>query len=118
MKFLEENLWWIQVFNAGAGIVTFLFLIGFVQAKSVYFVLADTTMKCALAVWLIYRFGSTSLLKAPLSAFDRHACFVSGMYILLSSLSQVVLHYRVESASDKSPLNWLTGKSRGGTEPF
>jgi hypothetical protein len=94
---LERNLWWIRLFNAGAGIVTFLFILGIVQAKSVYFVLADTTMKCALAAWLIYRFGRASLAKDPLTAFDRHACFVAGMYILLSSLSQVAIHYRVSA---------------------
>lgn len=83
---LEKRLWMFQVFNAIAGLVTFLIIFGVLKTQPAYFVYANTAVKCFLAACLIWRFGISNNTK--LSEFDRHACFVAGSYILLASFAE------------------------------
>ena len=85
MHWTNKNLLLFKVFNTVAGIITALFVFGMVQSRPTYFVVANTIMKCFLAGWLIYRFRESNTEK--LSHFDRHACFVAGMYILLATFA-------------------------------
>jgi hypothetical protein len=96
MAFFERYLGWFQLFNGGAGLLTFLFIIGFVRAEPRYFVYANVLMKCFLAGWLIVRFGTKSGDK-NITPFDSHACFVAGMYIILSSIAELGIAERVRS---------------------
>ena len=49
-------------------------------------VYANTAVKCFLAGWLIWRFGFAK--RTKLSDFDRHASFVAGSYVLLSTFAE------------------------------
>ena len=91
MTFFDRHLWWIQSFNFIAGLISLLFLLGVLKTLPGYFVALNVTMKCFLAGWLIYRFGISR--QMALTAFDQHAGIVAGVYILLSSLTEYVLHF-------------------------
>jgi hypothetical protein len=82
----EQRLWMFKAFNALAGLITFLLIFGVLKSRPAYFVYANTAVKCFLAACLIWRFGISK--KTKLSEFDRHACFVAGSYILLSSFAE------------------------------
>ena len=94
---MRTRLWWFRVFNAVASVVTVLFLFGVLKSQPVYFVQANTAVKCVLACWLIYRFKGSE--KITFTEFDRHACFVAGSYILLSTFAEY--------------MSWISGLFRG-----
>lgn len=83
---LEDRLWMFKWFNGLAGFVTFLFIFGILKTRPVSFVYANTAVKCFLAGWLIWRFGFAK--RTKLSDFDRHASFVAGSYVLLSTFAE------------------------------
>jgi len=49
---MQTRLWWFRVFNAVASVVTVLFLFGVLKSQPVYFVQANSAVKCVLAGWL------------------------------------------------------------------
>jgi hypothetical protein len=92
-KWTEKNVYFFRVFNTLAGIITALFVFGIFKSKPGYFVIANSTMKVFLAFWLIYRFRNAN--KKPLNEFDRHVCFASGAYIVMSTLAEAFQHIKL-----------------------
>lgn len=81
-----------KAFNALAGLLTFLFIFGIFKTRPASFVYANTAVKCFLAAWLIWRFGLAK--RTKLNDFDRHACFVAGSYILMSTFAEYFKHIK------------------------
>ena len=81
------------MFNILAILMSMLFLFGFLKSKPAYFVTMNLFVTSFLAAWLIYRFGY--LKKKVLSEFDRHACYVAGSYILLSTFADTIQSFKL-----------------------
>ena len=94
-KDLDKHVWIFQSFNFITGVVTFLFFFGILKSTPTYFVVANTVVKTIIAAWLVYRFGISKEKDKPLSRFDKHACFVAGAYILLSSFADSFQYFRL-----------------------
>jgi len=93
MKVFDTELWYFEAFNILAIFMSMLFLFGFLKSQPAYFVTAKLFVKSFLAALFIYRFGY--LKKKVLSKFDRHACYVAGSYILLSTFADTVQSFKL-----------------------
>ena len=93
MKLLEKELWYFEAFNLLAIFMSVLFLFGFLKSQPAYFVTANLFVKSFLAAWLIYRFGYSK--EKTLSKFDRHASYVAGGYILISTFADSLQSFKL-----------------------
>ena len=93
MNVLDKHLWYFEVFNVVAIFITVLFVFGFFKSQPAYFVTANTFVKSFLAAWLIYRFGYSK--EKVLSKFDRHASYVAGTYILVSTFADSLQSFKL-----------------------
>lgn len=93
LKISNKELWYFEAFNFLAFLMSALFLFGFLKSQPAYFVTANTFVKSFLAAWLIYRFGYSK--EKVLSKFDRHASYVAGAYILVSTFADSLQSFKL-----------------------
>ena len=89
----DKKVWYFEAFNLVALFMSVLFLFGIIKSQPSYFLVANTFVKSFLAAWLVYRFGY--LKERVLSKFDRHASYVAGGYILISTFADSLQSFKL-----------------------
>ena len=89
----DKRVWYFEAFNFLMLGMSLLFLFGYIKSQPTYFITANTFIRSFLAGWLVYRFRFSK--EKAVSKFDRHACYVAGVYILLSTFADSLQSFKL-----------------------
>jgi hypothetical protein len=92
-KFYDFELKFLTFFSFITKLTVVLFIIGFFQQKPTFIVQFNFVIKIILALFLMYRFNKYRKDKITFTELDRKVCYSAGLYIILISFFDFIIHY-------------------------